>query len=293
MRAWLVANQWLEWDLFDQQYEQLIDAAARHGISMKRRSNAWIAANISYLSPADLPDLAIAMDKDVAVLRLLESLGVPLFNSAAAVAICDDKALTYAVLSGRDIPQPPTQIVPKRFAPLTREQWAASGVAEAAGELGFPLVVKDAYGSWGSGVRLVHSAEELAVVLGDSVTTDLILQRYQASSHGRDLRLFFVGQELVGAMERRSAGDDFRSNIAGGGSAVAVEPTAEQLRLGRAVMEAIGLEFAGIDVLYGDEGELLVSEVNSNAQFITLASVTGVDVAERIMAHVAGALGKQ
>ena len=35
-------------------------------------------------------------DKDVALAELIEAQGVPTFNSARAIRICDDKALTYA-----------------------------------------------------------------------------------------------------------------------------------------------------------------------------------------------------
>ena len=47
-----------------------------------------------------------------------------------------------------------------------------------------------------------------------------------------------------------------------------------------------GLDFAGVDVLFGRDGPLLC-EVNSNAHFKTTLECTGVNMAVEIMRHIA------
>lgn len=46
-------------------------------------------------------------DKDVNLARRLEKSGLPVFNSAKSIALCDDKAKTYTELLGV-VPQPKT-----------------------------------------------------------------------------------------------------------------------------------------------------------------------------------------
>ena len=48
----------------------------------------------------------------------------------------------------------------------------------------------------------------------------------------------------------------------------------------------LNLDFAGVDILFGENDEPVLCEVNSNAQFIGLKSCTGVDVAEYIIKYI-------
>ena len=54
--------------------------------------------------------------------------------------------------------------------------------------------------------------------------------------------------------------------------------------------EALGLDFAGVDVLFGEDGKPLVCEVNSNPHFKSTLDYTGVDVALEIVRCIKGAL---
>lgn len=281
IRAWLLINEWLQWDKFEQQYRALEEAAADRGVGLVRRSNDWIAAHLGTTPDTELPDVAIVLDKDLHTLTLLESRGVRLVNRAAAVAVCDDKLLTYAALAAAGVPQPETMPVPLAYSPLNRDQWRASEFFRAAGtRLGFPMVFKHAVGSWGQGVFLVDNSEQLLDLLADAPVRSLV-QRFAADSSGHDRRLFMAGDRCVAAMDRFGADGDFRANITGGGIGRVAEPTPTQLDSARRAMAALGLETGSVDFL-GEE----VCEVNSNAQFMTLEQVTGVDVAANLIDHV-------
>ena len=51
-------------------------------------------------------------------------------------------------------------------------------------------------------------------------------------------------------------------------------------------MDALGLDIAAVDFLEPASGQPLVGEVNSNAQFVTLAKATGVDVASHVIDYL-------
>jgi len=61
--------------------------------------------------------------------------------------------------------------------------------------------------------------------------------------------------------------------------------TAEQEEIALRTVQAIGLDFAGVDVLFGKNGPL-VCEVNSNAHFKTTLECTGVNIADEIMQYI-------
>ena len=90
-------------------------------------------------------------------------------------------------------------------------------------------------------------------------------------------------------MLRRSTDGDFRSNLTLGGTMESYTPTEEEAALAIRATEVLGLEFAGVDILFGKDGPILC-EVNSNAHFKTTLECTGVNMALEIMRHIAGKL---
>ena len=68
-------------------------------------------------------------------------------------------------------------------------------------------------------------------------------------------------------------------------------PTPVESALAIRACEVLGLDFAGVDVLFGKDGPILC-EVNSNAHFKTTLECTGVNMAVEIMRHIAKRLGE-
>lgn len=280
-KAWLITNAWLHWDKFEQQFNQLIAAAAAV-IELERVTTDWVVSHLD----GPLPDVAIVMDKDVAAIAQLEALGVRAVNSARAVALCDNKAHTHAALTRAGITHPFTLTAPLAYRRLERHEWARSEfVAGVEDRLGYPAVVKHAVGSWGSGVFIADSREQLLDVLENAWPVPVIAEEFIAESAGHDIRIFMVGRQPVAAMRRFGAEGDFRSNITGGGRAQAWDPPAEYVDVAQRAMDALELDIAAVDFLHADVP--MVGEVNSNAQFVTLAETTGVDIARAVIEHVA------
>lgn len=227
-------------------------------------------------------DYALFWDKDVRLARALEAMGVRLYNTAAAVAVCDDKAATHLELARRGVPMPRTLV-----APMTYVNMDAQGDAflrRGAETLGFPLVVKECFGSLGGQVYLARDRGQLCRLADTMGPKPFLLQQFVAASAGEDKRLYVVGGRVAAAMRRRSE-TDFRANIGGGGRGEACSPTAEEERLALECAAILGAEIAGVDLLQSETGPL-VCEVNSNAHFAALTACTGVDVAGLIADYV-------
>ena len=80
--------------------------------------------------------------------------------------------------------------------------------------------------------------------------------------------------------------DDFRSNISNGGAGSKYEPKPSYIELAEKASKALGLDFAGVDVLFGENDEPIICEINSNPQFKSTLDATGVNLAEHIASYI-------
>lgn len=269
----------------------LVQAATKVGPVLHATPNtAWIArydnggttvAGVhGTLSAADV---VLFWDKDTRLAHAMEAVGARLFNTATAVELCDDKLKTHAVLAKAGLPMPRTLA-----APMTYVENDAAGCAafwrEAEAALGFPMVVKECFGSLGGQVYLARDRRALETLTLQMGAKPFLVQQFIACSAGDDKRLYVVGDRVAAAM-RRHSDSDFRANIENGGDGFAYEPTPQECDLALAACRALGLHFGGVDILDGEDGPL-VCEVNSNAHMAGITACTGVDVAAAILRYV-------
>ncbi len=285
MQGWLIVNGFWHSASTDTMEALLRVSAAKAGIDLTVLCNDELLMTLPdavLVQPRPRPDFVLMWDKDIRLASLLELQGIPVFNSAAAIALCDDKTLTHMKLARLSIPTPTTILCPQTFANVgyTRDAF----IEQVAQVLGLPFVLKEGCGSFGQQVYLVKDTAQ-AKTLMQSTSGPLLFQQFIAESFGRDVRLYIVGGQPVAAMCRMNTSGDFRANIAGGGHAVAYTPSKEECDLAIAACGALGLAFAGVDLLFGKDGPLLC-EVNSNAHFAALADLTGINPADAIYRHI-------
>ena len=263
MTGFLVVNAYLKGEKFNTLHNHLVACAESMGISLKIKNNEEM------LFCTKTPDFVLFWDKDVNLAKKLENAGVPVFNNARSIELCDDKAKTFLALDGV-VKQPKTIIAPLSFF----ETDYSTFVKKAAEELGLPLVFKECFGSFGEQVFLCESeAEILSRISGKP----FLLQEFIAESRGADIRLEIVDGKCVAAMKRTNK-NDFRSNITNGGTAEPYAPTDAEISAAVTACRVLGLTFGGVDILSGG----YVCEVNSNAHIINIMNATGVDVAPYI-----------
>ena len=92
-------------------------------------------------------------------------------------------------------------------------------------------------------------------------------------------------EKVIASMERHND-NDFRSNIAQGGFGSPINLPSDYEQTALRCAEVLKLDYCGVDLLYGDNGEPVVCEVNSNAFFDGIEKVTGVNVAKAYAEHV-------
>ena len=213
-----------------------------------------------------------------AVVRQFEQMDVYTPNTANGISNARDKLRATQILSRHNIAMPPTAFV--------RNRADVRPAIEQVG--GAPVIIKLLEGTQGIGVILAPDAKlaEAIIETLHSTNQNVLIQHFVAESRGRDIRALVVGDRVVAAMRRTAKGDEFRSNVHRGGSVEPVELTPEYERAAVRSAQIMGLKIAGVDMLEGDDGPL-VMEVNSSPGLQGIEEATRLDVAGAIIDHVA------
>lgn len=211
----------------------------------------------------------------LALLRHFERRGVRLINGAEAIERVADKLHTLQSLNRASLPIPHTIL---GSFPMD------AGLVER--RLGFPVIIKTLKGTRGAGVLKCEDRsqfEDLAGLLESAeARADFILQHYVRASHGRDVRVLVVGGRVVAAMERRSLTGGFKSNVSLGGVGIAYNPPPEMAELAVRTADVLGLDIAGVDILFDADG-YRICEANSSPGFQGLEQASGLDVPGAIL----------
>ena len=286
-KGYIIINGFLREEKFFSLYSALKQSADKAGLQLELKTNIELMCDIASgktVANEALPPFAIFWDKDVRLAKTLEAAGMKLFNSASAIELCDDKSLTHIALMNR-VPQPKTVLIPLTFPRVGYTDCAF--LEKIADYLGFPFVIKQCFGSFGAGVYLARNMDEAKAALMKTAGGAAIAQQYIASSFARDIRAYVVGDKVAAAMLRHNESGDFRANVAQGGKADAYMLSEAQAALAVKTAQLLGCTFAGVDLLFGENGEMTVCEVNSNAHFAGISAATGVNIADKILEAVA------
>ena len=243
------------------------------GIELDDGSVAGVLVRM--MPPGSLEQVVFRMD----ALHRLEAAGVPVVNPPRAVEAAVDKYLALARVERDGGPVPGTWVGE-----------SAGDALRAYHALGGDVVVKPLFGSEGRGlVRVTDPELALRTFWAlEQVRAVLYVQRFIAND-GHDLRLFVVGDEVVGAIRRHAPPGDWRTNVSVGARFEAVEPEPDLRTLALAASRSVGALVAGVDLIRDrDRDAWVVLEVNAVPGWRALAEATGVDVAARVLAFARG-----
>jgi glutathione synthase/RimK-type ligase-like ATP-grasp enzyme len=232
----------------------------------------------------DMPNLVLTRTGSAtnyftaALYRQIEKFNIPVINTADSILTVKDKLLTSQVLAKSNLPTPKTMLM--NF-PVDCD------LVES--EIGFPCVVKLVSGSKGKGIYLCQSKkffnELMALVDNLKSRKSMIIQEYMDHAVGSDLRVWVIGGKTVFAMKRTAPEGDFRANISNGGTGESFEITEEIDFLARETARVMGLDIAGVDLLFDHDG-FKICEANSSPGFEGIDQYCGTDMAQRIIDYV-------
>jgi len=219
----------------------------------------------------------------LAIIRHLERLGVPTFNSSSSIETVKDKLYTQQILAASNLPVPKTMFA---RSPLN--------INLIEKTINFPAVVKTISGTQGSGVFLCenkgHLDDLMQLIDTAKTNTNFIIQEFIHSSRGRDLRVFVVGGRVIACMERASKDGSFKANFSRGGEVKAYTINEEIEWLATESARILGLEITGVDLLF-DGKHFKVCEANSSPGFKGLEKCCPVSIPDTIFDFIQVRLG--
>ena len=213
-----------------------------------------------------------------AIIRHLERLGVVLVNGSDAIDNVKDKLYTQQILGESNLPVPKTLLVKH---PINIE-WVEKNI-------NFPVIIKTLSGSFGAGVFLAETKKQLEQLVKMAEITkpsyNIIVQEFIKDSWGKDLRVFILNGKVIGCMMRQATDDDFRANITRGGKGIPYQIDDEIEWLGGESARLLGLDIAGVDLLFDGDG-YSICELNSSPGFEGMDKFTKTNIAEDIVNFV-------
>jgi RimK family alpha-L-glutamate ligase len=260
-------------------YEGLVARAGADDAGLSIRGTAILNADavLARIIPAGSLDQVIYR---VDALHWIERRGIPVINSPRAIERSVDKFYTTALLQEAGLPTPET-IVCENVAD-------AMVAAIAMGD----VVVKPLFGSMGHGMMRVSDPDMAFRVFRTLEQLRAVFYLQRAVDHdGRDVRAFVIDGRVIAAIERRAPGEDWRTNVARGGSARAFELGSEWAALAVRAAAAVGADYAGIDLLPSRDGRVFVLEVNGIPGWEGLQRATGIDVSALLVQHLETRVG--
>ncbi len=221
----------------------------------------------------------VSHSRALATLQILNGWGVPTVNTAQVAEICGSKLSTSIALTAKNVPTPEVRIA-----------YTPEAALEAIEEMGYPVVLKPAIGSWGRLLSKVNDRESAEAILehkntlGNYLHSIFYIQQYIEKSGGQDLRTFVVDDVTICAISRSS--EHWITNTARGGQSANYPITPIIDHLSRAAAEAVGGGSVAIDLLQDQAGEWTVNEVNYTMEFRNSIKPTGVNIPAKMVDYL-------
>ena len=191
-------------------------------------------------------------------MKILNEQGISTINSSKAADICGSKFLVTENLLKNKIPTPKTIIT-----------FTKDSALESIEKLGYPVILKPAIGTWGTLCAKINDREAAEGIidhkekLGSYHHSVYYIQEY-INKPGRDIRVFVVGNKVVGAIYRNSK--HWMTNKKGQFTIEKCPVTDEIKDLALRAKEAVEADIIAID-MFERGHEILVNEINYTIEF--------------------------
>jgi len=219
--------------------------------------------------PNSNTDFILFRDRDTRRAIQFEMEGLRLFNRAEVNRIANDKLQTFELATLLGIPAVPTIRI------------------HSIDEISFyPCVLKTVDGHGGNEVFLCTSAADVEFFFTKFHDRKLIIQPF-IESGARDIRVFMIGNEVVGAVKRTGNGS-FKSNYTLGGSVEKYILSSWQEKDVKIISQAIKSDYVGIDFILLPDGRWLLNEIEDPVGARSLYTTHDFSVSEKLMGYIKG-----
>jgi [lysine-biosynthesis-protein LysW]--L-2-aminoadipate ligase len=260
----------------------LVQEIERRGIAhelIDMRRTSFNLRDQSYWQQFDvILERCVSHSQAMAALQIFNMWGIPTVNHYDVGMLCGDKIHTSLALMRAGVPTPEVRVAMDQESGL-----------EAIEEMGYPVVLKPATGSWGRLLARVKDRDAAEAVLEHKATLGsyqhsiFYIQEY-VKKNGSDIRTFVVGDETICGIVRTS--DHWITNTARGGQASNCLITPELNEISVAAAQAVGGGILAVDLMQLDDGSYTVNEVNYTMEFKNSIKPTGVDIPARMIDYV-------
>ncbi|WP_416151372.1 ATP-grasp domain-containing protein [Salipaludibacillus sp. HK11] len=242
-------------------YEQLSLSVSQHDLILPLTDQNML----------NKPDFIINRSVSPWLNEVVELQGIRCFNQAYVARIANDKRLAHAVLANIDIPMLHTTAVHRDFFTATESHFPSS------------YILKDPLGRGGTGVELIDPSRGISN-LSTTLPEDLLHQPV-GGKKGKDLRIYIVGNKIVGAVLRESA-TDFRANISIGGNSSFYQLREHEISTVEKITDAMQMDFVGLDFLIAEDGSLLFNEMEDAVGCRSLYMTSSINIAEIFIEYI-------
>lgn len=220
---------------------------------------------------SELPTFAIVRTIDPLLNLHLEDLGIKTFNSAAVSALCNHKMVTHLEVNKLKIPMVDTFFAKKDNLTDTLP-------------MDVPFIIKEASGRGGKQVHFIQSQNDFHDCLNQLKTEDLIIQSTNVML-GKDVRVYVIGKEVIGAVIRESS-KDFRANFKLGGTATWYSLNHNEIKIIDKIIHAFDFDLVGIDFLIDLNGQFMFNEIEDVVGSRMLSAVSDINLLEKYIKHI-------
>jgi len=209
----------------------------------------------------------------LAVANQFGMLGVPVMNTAAAIAQARNKMRCLQLLSAHGIAVPATV--------MARSAGDLKAMVQLVG--GVPVLVKLLGGADERGVMVCETLNSLEAALEAilGLGHNLLVQEYVRKA-GRDVRVLVVGGTALAAVRRRPRMNRLSNTLNRGARFERITLTDAQKRAAAEAARLIGLEVAAVDML-DVKGLPKVFEVHSSPGLAEMEKALGEDLATPVV----------
>ena len=205
--------------------------------------------------------------RDYRLAQEFENDGFRVFNRSEVNRIANNKLSTFELAVMLGVPNVETH---KLYMPSQIDA--------------YPVVVKTADGYGGKEVHLCKNAEEVKIIQDKYADRLLVVQPY-IEANATDVRIFAIGNEIIGAVKRTGV-NSFKSNYTLGGKIEKYKPSKRDELMVEKITSALHSDYIGIDFLVLPNGQLVLNEIEDPVGARSLYGTHEFSVAEKLVGYM-------